>query len=64
MTLGFATMNAWFRVRRISFQAYVHPIERMTAVAAIHGFQSTDVQRGRVWTSMILGRSRSSADSA
>jgi magnesium-protoporphyrin O-methyltransferase len=64
VTLGFATMNAWFRVRRISFQAYVHPIERMTAVAAIHGFQSTDVQRGRVWTSMILGRSRSSPDSA
>jgi 2-polyprenyl-3-methyl-5-hydroxy-6-metoxy-1,4-benzoquinol methylase len=54
--LGFATMNAWFRMRRIDFQAYVHPVERMTAVAAMHGFHSTDEQRGRMWTSMILGR--------
>jgi len=49
-------MNAWLRVRRISFRAYVHPVERMTAVAAMHGFHSTDEQRGRMWTSMILGR--------
>jgi magnesium-protoporphyrin O-methyltransferase len=54
--LGFAAMNAWFRVRRIGFRAYVHPIERMTAVAAMHGFHSIDEQRGGMWTSMILGR--------
>lgn len=53
---GFATMNAWFRVRRIGFQAYVHPVRRITAVAAMHGFQSTEEQRGRMWTSMILAR--------
>jgi hypothetical protein len=55
--LGFATMNAWFRVRRIGFQAYVHPIERMLAVAATHGFRPTGDQRGRMWTSIVLARS-------
>jgi magnesium-protoporphyrin O-methyltransferase len=54
--LSFATMNAWFRVRRIGFRAYVHPIERMTSVAASHGFHSTDEHHGRMWTSMILHR--------
>ena len=54
--LGFATMNAWLRLRRISFRAYVHPVERMTAVAAMQGFHSTDEQHGRMWTSMILTR--------
>lgn len=56
--LGFAAMNAWLRLRRIGFRGYVHPVERMTAVAAIQGFHLTHEQRGRVWTSMILGRSR------
>lgn len=55
--LGFATMNAWLRLRRIGFRGYVHPVERMTAVAANHGFHLTHEQRGGVWTSMILGRS-------
>jgi hypothetical protein len=62
--LGFATMNAWLRMRRIAFRGYVHPVERMTAVAAMQGFRSTDEQRGRMWTSMILSRQRSSPDSA
>lgn len=56
--LGFATMNAWLRIRRIGFRAYVHPVERMTAVAATQGFRSTDASRGRLWTSMILTRER------
>jgi magnesium-protoporphyrin O-methyltransferase len=56
--LGFATMNVWLRLRRIGFRGYVHPVERMTAVAANHGFHLTHEQRGRIWTSMILGRSR------
>ena len=54
--LGFATMNTWLRVRRIGFQAYVHPVERMAAVAAIHGFHLTHKQRRRMWTSMMLAR--------
>jgi SAM-dependent methyltransferase len=56
--LGFATMNAWFRVRRIGFRAYVHPLGRMIGVAETHRFQVRDEQRGRMWTSMLLARER------
>lgn len=54
--LGFATMNAWFRLRRIGFQAYVHPIAPMVGIATTHGFHTADRQRGRLWSSMILAR--------
>jgi DNA-binding FrmR family transcriptional regulator len=54
--LGFATVNAWFRVRRIAFRAYVHPIAPMTQLAAAHGFHQTARQQSLVWTSLILAR--------
>ncbi len=54
--LGFATMNAWFRLRRIGFRAYVHPIAPMIRVAAANGFHQAEHRRGPMWTSMILGR--------
>ena len=54
--LGFAAMNTWLRIRRIEFQAYVHPVAGMLRVAADHGFHLIDDDHGRLWQSMILYR--------
>ena len=52
--LGFWTMNAWFRLRRIPFRAYVHPPQRMLEVAASRDFHTTHHARGPLWESLIL----------
>ena len=52
--LGFATMNAWLRLRRIAFRAYVHPPVPMLEFAAAHGFHPTHHQRGPIWESHVL----------
>ena len=54
--LGFGAMNMWFRLRRIDFRVYDHPIPPMLKVAASYGFRSTDDQCGRVWESIVLVR--------
>ena len=64
--LGFQTMNAWFRLRRIAFRGYVHPPDRMIEVADSRGFHATHHERGRLWESLVLqhaasGRGRTTA---
>jgi 2-polyprenyl-3-methyl-5-hydroxy-6-metoxy-1,4-benzoquinol methylase len=54
--LGVGAANMWFRLRRIEFRVYAHPIAPMLKLAASYGFRSTDNQRGRVWESIILVR--------
>ena len=54
--LGFGAMNMWFRLRRIEFRVYDHPIPPMLKLAASYGFRPTDDQHGRVWESIILVR--------
>jgi magnesium-protoporphyrin O-methyltransferase len=54
--LGFASMNAWFRLRRVAFKAYVHPLDRMLDVAASRDFHTTHHERDRFWESIVLQR--------
>lgn len=54
--LGFAVMNASFRLRRIDFRTYVHPLDPMLAVAGGRGFEVAERQRGALWQSFILQR--------
>jgi len=54
--LGFGAMNVWFRIRRIDFRVYVHPIAPMLKLAASSGYRSTDDHRGRLWVSILLAR--------
>jgi hypothetical protein len=58
--LGFSTMNAWLRLRRIAFRGYVHPPAPMLELAASRGFHPTRHQRGRLWESHILQHDRAS----
>jgi hypothetical protein len=55
--LGFAAMNGWFRLRRIGFRGYVHPLDPMLAVAGRGGFHVAVHERGPIWQSFILQRS-------
>jgi hypothetical protein len=54
--LGFRVMNVWFRVRRIEFRTYVHPLDPMLAVAGGRGFHVAERDRGTLWQSFILQR--------
>lgn len=54
--LGFGAMNVWFRIRRIDFRVYVHPIAPMLQLAASSGFRPTGDHRGRLWVSIVLAR--------
>jgi magnesium-protoporphyrin O-methyltransferase len=54
--LEFGAMNAWLRLRRVAFQAYVHPIGPMLDAARAHGFQPVDRTAGALWESVILRR--------
>jgi hypothetical protein len=49
-------MNAWFRMRRIDFRFYVHPLDAMLAVAGDRGFEVAQRQRGALWQSLVLQR--------
>jgi hypothetical protein len=53
---GFQLMNAWYRLRRIDFRAYVHPLDAMLAVAGRRGFEVAERQRGSLWQSFVLER--------
>jgi SAM-dependent methyltransferase len=62
--LGFSTMNAWFRLRRIAFQAYVHPIDSMLEVAAARDFHPAHQERDPFWESLVLQRRTPATPSA
>jgi len=51
-----ATLNAWMRLRRIGFRAYVHPPGRIEGVAHRHGFRIDNRSRGVFWESTVLRR--------
>jgi hypothetical protein len=53
---GLSTMNAWLRLRRIGFRAYVHKAGPMLDLAAAHGFHARHHERGPLWESHILQR--------
>ena len=53
---SFGGMNAWLRLRRVAFRAYVHPVGEMLDAARSHGFQPADRTAGAVWESVILRR--------
>jgi hypothetical protein len=52
--LEFGAMNAWLRLRRVAFRAYVHPVGPMLEAAGAHGFHPTDRTSGALWESVIL----------
>lgn len=54
--LGFAVMNAWFRLRRIDFRIYVHPLDRMLMMSEGRGFRLAERHRGSLWQSFVLRR--------
>jgi hypothetical protein len=54
--LGFALMNAWFRLRRIDFRIYVHPLDKMLVVSEGRGFRLAERHRGALWQSFVLRR--------
>jgi hypothetical protein len=54
--LGCGVVNAWFRMRRIEFRIYAHPLGPMLAVAGDRGFDVADRQRGALWQSLVLTR--------
>jgi hypothetical protein len=54
--LGFWGMNTWLRLRRIAFRGYVHPPDRMIALAGSHGLSPIHHQRGWMWESLVLRR--------
>jgi magnesium-protoporphyrin O-methyltransferase len=54
--LGSGMANVWFRMRRIGFRTYVHPLDAMLAVAGSRGFQVADHERGALWQSLVLER--------
>ncbi|HEX2378907.1 MAG TPA: hypothetical protein VHI30_15170 [Gaiellales bacterium] len=56
--LGVGAMNAWLRLRRVPFQAYVHPYEQVAAAAERHGFRVARQSAGRLWQSSIFERAR------
>ena len=47
--LAIGAMNAFMRLRRREFRAYVHPIAALLAVPAIHGLTLHLEHEGRVW---------------
>ena len=53
---GSGMANVWFRMRRIGFRTYVHPLDAMLAIAGDRGFQVAQRQRGAVWQSLVLER--------
>lgn len=54
--LGFAFMNATFRLRRLDFRVYVHPVAGMLRAAGAHGFGVAGRRSGRIWQTAILRR--------
>jgi hypothetical protein len=59
---GMWMANAWLRLRRIAFQAYVHQPEPILGVATSRGFQIEQRMHGWIWESLILRRHEPSAD--
>jgi magnesium-protoporphyrin O-methyltransferase len=59
--LGFWSMNAWLRLRRIAFRGYVHSPALILDVASSQGFHSTRHDRGGLWESFILQHQSSAA---
>jgi 2-polyprenyl-3-methyl-5-hydroxy-6-metoxy-1,4-benzoquinol methylase len=49
MRLGFTGGNAFERLRRRTFRAYVHPPAAIIAVARAHGLEPTTSHRGPLW---------------
>jgi hypothetical protein len=58
--LGFAVMNAWLRLRRVAFRAYVHEPQQLFDTATAHGFALTGHTAGLLWQCAILRRQDSS----
>jgi magnesium-protoporphyrin O-methyltransferase len=58
--LGFAVMNAWLRLRRVAFRAYVHEPQQLFDTATAHGFGLTGHTAGLLWQCAILRRQDSS----
>jgi len=54
--LGFGTLNAWLRLRRVPFRAYVHPFDAIAAAAAEQGFRLSRRSSGQLWQSSIFER--------
>ena len=52
----FGAMNAWLRLRRVAFRAYVHPLAPMLEAAGAHGFEPSAHTSGPLWQSVILRR--------
>lgn len=56
LRLGLRLGNAWFRLTRTSFRAYVHPPARVLEIAGQHGFRPVFDHEGRVLRTLVLER--------
>jgi hypothetical protein len=48
--------NGWLRLRKRSFQAYIHPTERITAALHTDGFRVVADSSGPVWRTIVAQR--------
>jgi hypothetical protein len=54
--LGLSLVNFGFRVMRVQFQVFMHPPDKILAVAEQHGLRISISQRGIVWQVAALTR--------
>ena len=56
--VGVRTLNAFQRLRRRAFRAYVHPVGSLLAVPSRHGLSLDFEHEGRVWRMVVFRRAR------
>ena len=57
LRLGFGAMNTFWRLRRVDFRSYVHPVATIIATARSHDFYVRAETFGPIWQSLVLQRS-------
>jgi 2-polyprenyl-3-methyl-5-hydroxy-6-metoxy-1,4-benzoquinol methylase len=54
--LGMNFFNLWLRIRKVDFQAFVHPIDQMLALMETKGFTKTFDTHSPQWRGVVLER--------
>ena len=50
--------NLWFRLRRTAYRAYVHPTDRVDAIAAANGLHPVQERHSAYWRVVVYDRRR------
>jgi hypothetical protein len=59
--LALALVNAWYRLRRRAYRAYVHPNANVDALVAEAGLRPTDEATTTLWRVVLYTRDGSDA---